>query len=65
MSLVFGISDVIDLLERESFILSHVRLSNVAFHPTKTGRKNRKAVAVYQNSIERIANESVENAVAN
>ena len=54
-------SDSIELFEPEGFIPSDLRPPNVTFKPRKARRKNKKAVAIYQNANKRVATEPIEN----
>ena len=53
-------SDSVELFEPEGFIPNDLRPPNVTFKPRKARRKNKKGVATYQSSNERVATESVE-----
>ena len=57
-------SDSIELFEPEGFFPIDLRPLNVTFKPRKARRINKKAVAIYQSSNERVATESVENVSA-
>ena len=57
-------SDSIELFEPEGFIPSALRPPNVTFKPKKARTINKKAVAIYQSSNNRVATESVENVSA-
>ena len=54
-------SDSIELLEPEGFIPNDLRPPNVTFKSRKARRKNKKAVALYQNANKRVATEPIEN----
>ena len=56
-------SDSIDLFEPEGFIVRDLRRPHVTIRPRKARRINRKAIAIYRNSDERVATESVEDTV--
>ena len=53
--------DSIDLFEPEDFISNDLRPPNMTFRPRRARRKNKKAVAVYQNANKLVATESVDN----
>ena len=53
-----------ELFELEGFIPNDLRQPNVTFKPRKARRINKKAVAIYHISNERVATESVENVSA-
>ena len=57
-------SDSIELFGPEGFIPNDLRPPNGTFKPIKARRLNKKAVAIYQSSNERVATESVENVSA-
>ena len=57
-------SDSIELFEPDGFIPSDLRPPNVIFKPRMARRIDEKAVAIYQNSIKRVATGSVENVSA-
>ena len=57
-------SDSNELFEPEGFIPNDLRPHNVTFIPKKARRINKKAVAIYQSSNNRVAAESIENVSA-